>query len=35
MRAVDPGIKLIGSGAMPDAMAGSKSSLRLSNKFDS
>ena len=33
MRAVDPGIKLIGSGAMPDAMTGSKSSLRISNKL--
>jgi alpha-N-arabinofuranosidase len=33
MRRVDPAIKLIASGAMPDAMTGSKQSLRLGNKL--
>ncbi len=33
MRRVDPTIKLIASGAMPDAMTGSKQSLRLGNKL--
>ena len=33
MRRVDPGIKLIASGAMPDAMSGSKQSLRLGTKL--
>jgi alpha-N-arabinofuranosidase len=33
MRRVDPAIKLIGSGAMPDAMTGSKQSLRLGGKL--
>jgi alpha-N-arabinofuranosidase len=33
MRRVDPTIKLIASGAMPDAMVGSKQSLRISGKL--
>jgi alpha-L-arabinofuranosidase len=33
MRNVDPTIVLIGSGAMPDAMTGSKQSLRLGDKL--
>jgi alpha-N-arabinofuranosidase len=33
MRRVDPTIVLIGSGAMPDAMTGSKQSLRLGDKL--
>ena len=33
MRQADPAIKLVGSGAMPDAMTGSKQSLRLSGKL--
>jgi alpha-N-arabinofuranosidase len=32
MRAVDPTIKLIGAGAMPDAMTGSKQAKRISGK---
>ncbi len=33
MRKVDPGIVLIGSGAMPDTMTGSKESLKLGDKL--
>jgi alpha-N-arabinofuranosidase len=33
MRQADPAIKLVGSGAMPDAMTGSKQSLRISGKL--
>jgi alpha-N-arabinofuranosidase len=33
MREVDPGIVLIGSGAMPDTMTGSKESLKLGDKL--
>ena len=33
MRGVDPSIKLVASGAMPDTMTGSKQSLRLGGKM--